>query len=209
MLWLLCCCGMCKIIMLCGHCQQHNLQNFHQIWIMMKNRHWNTPLSQCKQYWTTWLVNACPWTASQPIIKFISDLFSGIYLSLRRDQASVESGSVINEFKIYLTHFQASRISLSHTNIEDSSSEIQAMDSLRAVTAASIFPESECFPYTLDYLDFETNKVRSWAPFIDVLLLKMYSYIVSYLRLCSTEEDQIHNGVNLYVAHPILPIPCL
>ena len=38
---------------------------------------------------------------------------------------------------------------------------------------------------------------------------KMHLHFVSYLWLCSTEEDEIHNGATLRVAHPILSIPCL
>ena len=37
----------------------------------------------------------------------------------------------------------------------------------------------------------------------------MHSRFVSYLGLCSTEEDQIHKGATLHVAYPILSIPCL
>ena len=37
----------------------------------------------------------------------------------------------------------------------------------------------------------------------------MYSRFVSYLRFCSTDGDQIHFGVILHVACPILSIPCL
>ena len=37
----------------------------------------------------------------------------------------------------------------------------------------------------------------------------MHSHFISYLGLCSTEEDQIYNGATLHVAYPILSIPCL
>ena len=37
----------------------------------------------------------------------------------------------------------------------------------------------------------------------------MYSLFVSYLGDCSAEEDQIHSGATLYVAYPMLSIPCL
>ena len=37
----------------------------------------------------------------------------------------------------------------------------------------------------------------------------MCSHFVSYLWFCSTSGDQIHNGASLYVAYPILSIPCL
>ena len=40
-------------------------------------------------------------------------------------------------------------------------------------------------------------------------LFKIYSQFVSYLRFCSTEEDQIHHGATLHIAYPILMIPCL
>ena len=37
----------------------------------------------------------------------------------------------------------------------------------------------------------------------------MHSHFISYLGMCSTEEDQIHNGATLHVVYPKLSIPCL
>ena len=37
----------------------------------------------------------------------------------------------------------------------------------------------------------------------------MYEHFVSYLRFCSTEEDQIHNEATPHAAYPILSILCL
>ena len=37
----------------------------------------------------------------------------------------------------------------------------------------------------------------------------MHSHFVSYLGFFSTKEDQIHNGVTLQAAYPILSISCL
>ena len=37
----------------------------------------------------------------------------------------------------------------------------------------------------------------------------MYSHFVSYLKIYSTEDDQIHSGATQHVAYPILSLPCL
>ena len=45
--------------------------------------------------------------------------------------------------------------------------------------------------------------VNSSMRWIVSKIIKMYSYFVSYLGFCSTEEDQIHDGATLRVAYPI------
>ena len=40
-------------------------------------------------------------------------------------------------------------------------------------------------------------------------MLKIYSHSVSYVGFCSTKIVQIHNSATLYVAYPILIVPCL
>ena len=63
--------------------------------------------------------------------------------------------------------FQASKITMKHNNLDGSSEEIAAMESLRAIATATGYSADECFAYSREYLNFETNQVSS--------LIKLYS----------------------------------
>lgn len=53
----------------------------------------------------------------------------------------------------------ASRLTMKHKSLVGASDEIEAMDGLRAVASAAGYGEDECFAYSREYLNFETNKV--------------------------------------------------
>lgn len=53
----------------------------------------------------------------------------------------------------------ASRFPFRHIELDDSSSEISAMDNTRALVETAGFSNTECFPYSRAYLGWETNKV--------------------------------------------------
>ena len=55
---------------------------------------------------------------------------------------------------------QASRAILQHKKLENAKEEIDAMDSLRAVTSSTGFARTQCFPYGYFYLQWEGNRVH-------------------------------------------------
>ena len=55
---------------------------------------------------------------------------------------------------------QASRFSLRQKRLEDSTAEIDAMESIRSICDnVDLGPGGRCFVYAEQFLDYETNKV--------------------------------------------------
>jgi hypothetical protein len=55
--------------------------------------------------------------------------------------------------------FQGTYISFRHTYQIDSKHEIKAMEGVRQITDSMGFQRGNCFPYAMQYLTYETNKV--------------------------------------------------
>lgn len=61
---------------------------------------------------------------------------------------------------------------MKHGQLEGSSEEIAAMDSLREIAEASGYSSDECFAYSREYLNYETNRV-SYTKLDNIPLIKL------------------------------------
>ena len=113
--------------------------------LYQSQRHWLAIRSRYRsEYWPQ-RRHSSPYNFSQPISRIISYLSCSTIACL----------------------LQASRFSLRQIRLEDSTEEIDAMESIRSICSnVDLGTGGRCFVYAQQFLDFETNKV--WIAHFEV-----------------------------------------
>ena len=59
---------------------------------------------------------------------------------------------------------QASKIPYQHVQVSSTSEQIEVMDATRKMITDAGFSDNQCFPYSREYLTWETNRVSQSSP---------------------------------------------
>ncbi|GFO48112.1 patched domain-containing protein 3 [Plakobranchus ocellatus] len=80
---------------------------------------------------------------------------------------------------------KASRFPFRHIQLDDTTSQISAMDNMRVLVQAAGFSNSECFPYSRAYISYETSKVVRQELFRNLGLACLCVFIVTLILIAN------------------------
>ena len=86
---------------------------------------------------------------------------------------------------------QGTYISFRHTYQIDSKHEIKAMEGVRQITDSMGFQRGNCFPYAMQYLTYETNKILQQELYRNLMLAGVCVFLVTLLLIANLQTSVV------------------